>query len=123
MGISENNVSWESFCSEEVLQFRAACNQAIESSVRPIKRRVIRQIVDSSDARRLFQRTWETAGPEHFFQALSKDPSWHTVVNEELHDERAWSDLRDWEWFKKQSFEWIKSFLQKLVHRDHPVSR
>jgi hypothetical protein len=123
MDVSDSDVSWESFCSADVLQFRASCNLAVESSLRPINRRVIQKIADSPEARELFRNTWKNASPGRFFQVLSADPSWHTVVNEELHSERAWGDLFDLKWFKEQFREWLKSFVRKLVGSEHPVTR
>jgi hypothetical protein len=118
--------------------FEAACNQAVDSSLRPIRRRVINRLRDrlrsDPEVASLFAAVWtitQTQADEpptpaalmesRFVELIASDPQWKTQVLDAVVEERRWSDL----WSKVQTpfFDRVASLLEKLTSPDHPVAK
>jgi hypothetical protein len=125
MNNSKDSTSWESVCSEGRVEFRAACNQIIDPSLRPIKKQVIRRIIDSSEARELFKDLWMRADSRSdvFLDMLSRSASWQTLVAEHMEVDHSWVSLLNWKSFGGHLWQWLKSLVQKLLDRHHPAAR
>src|SRR5690348_3732725 len=105
MKYSEQPASWRQLCMPAELGFRAACNEVVDSSLRPIKRHVIVRLSNSPEAENVFEEAWNSISsslpfgvtgeprPSVFFQALTALPTWRTLVIEEVAAEQRWSDL------------------------------
>jgi hypothetical protein len=123
------------------MAFHAACNQAVDASIRPIRRRVLRRLAERFrfDGRllRLLSDTQSQADneiPAHpvvswrgklvenrFIELIASDPQWKTIVLDAVVQERRWSDIwsRGYEIFLDR----LVSLLEKLISPDHPTAR
>jgi hypothetical protein len=122
--------SWSDLCVTSQLAFRAACNSALDPSRRPVKRRVIERLSNSSEARDLFERLWQSttnsvpgSRSEIFFKLLAGDILWQTKVAEEVARENSWKDLSNIKFFKDKFRDWVSSLLEKLGSKEHPAAR
>ena len=119
------------FQSADSLSFRAACNAAVEFPRRPIKRRVVIRISESSETSALIKRLL-TELPEGilednlFADKLSKDSSWQTLVLELIMNEQRWGDLLNKctsSDAPKKILEWFRSLYDKLYDPSRPATR
>jgi len=121
--------------------FQAACNVAVESSMRPIKKRVLNRLkrlcVDDMHASKLPCQAWEQAESEvlkqpelpwrerlvqnRFVELLGNDPQWKNLVLSAVIQERRWSDL--WTHGYEMFSDRLLSLLEKLVSPHHPAAR
>jgi hypothetical protein len=121
--------------------FHAACNEAVEAAMRPLRQRVLNRLAHrcraDSQVSKLFSDTWgqaendipnspESSGREkvvgrRFIDLIASDPRWKTVVLSAVVQERRWSDLwsRGYEAFSDR----LLSLLEKLNSPDHTAAR
>src|SRR6266404_530443 len=137
--------------SSHSIVFQAACSEAIDASMRPIRHRVIYRLARrfhvhdadkynpkvASELNELFAATWgqardEMASPpsipvserlveSRFVELIARDPQWRTLVLEEVVQERRWSDL--WSRGYEFFFDRLRSLFEKLVSPHHPAAR
>ncbi len=137
--------------SSPSIVFQAACSEAIDASMRPIRHRVIYRLARrfhvhdadkynpkvASELNELFAATWgqardEMASPpsipvserlveSRFVELIARDPQWRTLVLEEVVQERRWSDL--WSRGYEFFFDRLRSLFEKLVSPHHPAAR
>jgi hypothetical protein len=121
--------------------FQAACNEAVEASMRPIRHHVLNRLAnrcnDDSQLSKLLSDTWDQAQNEipnlplsswrdklignKFVNLIANDPQWKTAVLTAVVQERRWSDLwsRGYELFSERVF----SLVEKLNSPNHPTAR
>jgi hypothetical protein len=115
---------WTPLCQADELAFRTACNAAVLASARPVKRRVIERLSESSEADRVFSMVWQAATnqspppiEQRFFDELSKSPLWSTLVVEAIAEERKWKDV-----FSNSEFpslaDRMRAFFEKFFGKD-----
>ena len=120
--------------------FQAACNEAVDSSLRPIRQRVLNKLADlcRSDVQvsRLVATTWgdaesgvsiaaqtplnENIVEDKFIELIARNPRWRTVVLNAIVQERRWSDL--WSRGHRVFSDRLLSFFEKLISPNHPVT-
>jgi hypothetical protein len=116
---------WALHCREEDVRFRAACNDVVESGARPVKRRVVRRLAESAEARAIWDglvaaSPVETVGP--LFQALTGDTRWKTLVIEHVDAERRWADVRQGAF--KDAWDRVRSAVEKACGEGgHAIAR
>jgi hypothetical protein len=121
--------------------FQAACNEAVEASMRPIRPRVLDRLADrcrnDSQVSTLLTATWDDAENSvpnlakaplrenlvgnKFIELIARDPRWKTVVLNAIVQERRWSDL--WSRGHRLFSDRLLSFFEKLISPNHPVAR
>lgn len=128
--VGELQEECKAFCSIKTLEFRAACNEAVNEAYRPVKRRVLARIAASQDGQRIIYAAWlnnqrvsATQGDSaaRVSQTLVQDPGWRTLVREEVERERYWGDLIHGRF--KAVWDRLSSLLEKLRDHQHPVAR
>lgn len=121
--------------------FEAACNAAVESSMRPVKKRVLNRLkrlcVDDSHVSKLLCQAWGQTDSEvskqpelpwrdrlvenRLVELLANDPQWKDLLLNAVIQERRWSDL--WTHGYEMFSDRLLSFLEKLVSPHHPAAR
>ncbi len=129
------------FSDSNSIIFQAACDEAVEASMRPVRQRVVNRLADRcrSDVQvsRLFSITWDEAENDvpnlseaplreklignKFINLIAVDPRWKTLVLNAIVQERRWSDLwsRGYGLFSDR----LLSFFEKLNSPYHPATR
>lgn len=124
-------VSIQEFLSPDNLAFRAACNEAAEVKNRPVRRRVIARLSKAADTRTVVNHVLRLLShdliDDHLFAVeLAKNPSWQTLVAEQIAEERRWSDLFEKYISKeriKKLYEWCEPLLSKSFDQTRPATK
>ena len=119
------------------LPFRTACNDVVEASGRPVKRRVREGLARNRDFVGLRDTLWDQAlrlsasrppaptvtdrDVETFFQLLVHDTRWRTLVVEEVDAERRWSGLVTRT--RSGLVDKVVSAIEKMSDPHHPFAR
>src|SRR5215813_684974 len=120
--------------------FQAACNEAVETKVRPVRPRVLKRLAhkckNDPQVAQLFSDTWVQADNDlglpqppwrerfvekKFVETIANDPRWKMVVLNAVVQERKWSDLwsRGYEVFADR----VWSLFEKLISPEHLAAR
>lgn len=116
------------------IDFRAACNEALPASLRPIQPRVIERLCDATrktgrEAETIVGRIigregipedFDLPGDAPFWRDLAADPAWKTLVLEAVEAELSWSGLLE---PGHRLTDWIGSAVEKWWDHRHPVTR
>ncbi len=131
----------------ESIFFHAACNEAVDSSLRPIRQTVINRLADrflddatnehistkASELSDLFAAARAQAEKElgihsqsallqsRIVELVGKDPLWRTLVLDLVAQQKRWNDV----WSRRYKFisDRFKSFLEKATSPDHPIAK
>lgn len=128
------------FCKAENIYFRSACNEAIDSDRRPVKKRVIARLTSLDETYQILtgvaaklSQSKAILTDEDFFAGLLADARWKTLVQEAVVGERKWLDLFTGESrdivngvkvkFKDKVVDWLFACMEKFFNRqEHPTA-